>query len=120
MRFIVFVKATKASEAGEPPTAKEFADMNAFGESLMRDGVVLDGAGLRPSSSAVRITFDGGKPAVIDGPFAETKELVAGFTLLQARSKEEIVERMRNAPFARGQEIEIRQLFELEELEGKA
>ena len=115
MRFVVFVKATKASEAGEIPTPQEFADMNAFGEELMRDGLVLDGAGLKPTSTAVRISFAGGTPTVVDGPFTETKELVAGFSLLQASSQEEIVERMRHAPFTRGEEIEIRQIFELED-----
>jgi hypothetical protein len=115
MRFMVFVKATEQSEAGIPPTAEEFAAMEKFGEALARDGVVLAGAGLYPSSKGVRINFAGGKPTVIDGPFTETKELVAGFSILQARSKEEIVERLKHMPLWRGEEIEIRQIFEPED-----
>ncbi len=118
MRFLVLVKATKQSEAGELPTAKELANMGAFNETLVRDGVLLEAEGLQPSSKGARISYAGGKPVVTDGPFAETKELVAGFWLLQARSKEEIIERLSHCPFERGEEIEIRQLFEAEDFAG--
>jgi len=112
------VKASKESEAGEMPTAKELANMGAFNETLVRDGVVLDAGGLQPTSKAVRISYPGGKPVVTDGPFTETKELVAGFWILQGRSKEEIVERLKQCPFQRGEQIEIRQLFEPEDFAG--
>lgn len=118
MRFIVFVKATKESEAGDLPTKEMFAEMHAFNETLTRDGIFLAGEGLQPTSKATRIGFAGGKPAITDGPFAETKELVAGFWLLQGRSKEEIVERMSHAPFTRGETIEIRPFYELEDFKG--
>ncbi|HTZ55450.1 MAG TPA: YciI family protein [Candidatus Acidoferrum sp.] len=115
MRFLVMVKATK-EWAGELPTAA----MHAFNETLVRDGVLLAAEGLQPSSKGARISYDGGKPTVTDGPFAETKELVAGFWLLQARSKEEVIERLSRAPFERGETVEIRPLFEAEDFEGEA
>jgi hypothetical protein len=119
MRFVVLVKATKESEAGVMPSAEEFAAMDAFNEALARDGyVVQPGEGLHPSSKGARIRFAGGKPTVTDGPFAETKELVAGFGIVQARSKEEIVERLSQAPFTRGEEIEIRQIFDPSDFQG--
>jgi hypothetical protein len=116
MRFLVMVKATTASEAGQLPTKEELLKMGAFNETLVRDGVMLAAEGLRPSNNGARISYAGGRPSVTDGPFAESKELVAGFWLLQARSKEEIVERLKQAPFQRGEQIEIRQLFEAEDL----
>lgn len=117
MRFIVFVKSNKEVEAGRKPKREELAEMGAFNETLKRDGIFLAGEGLHPTSKASRISYAGGKPAVTDGPFTESKELVAGFWLLQARSREEIVERLSRAPFKRGEEIEIRQLFEAEDFE---
>ncbi len=118
MEFLVLVKATKESEAGEMPTREMLAPMGAFNDTLERDGIFLRGDGLKPTSQATRISFAGGKPTIIDGPFAETKELVAGFWLLQGRSKEEIVERMSHAPFTRGEQIEIRPIYDLEGCKG--
>jgi hypothetical protein len=114
MRFLMIVKASKESEAGVMPTEQELADMAKYNEQLVEAGAMLDGAGLHPSREGVRINFDGGKPRVIDGPFAETKELIAGYWLVQFKTKEECIEWARRVPFREG-EIEIRQLFELEE-----
>src|SRR6187401_3814715 len=114
MRFMLIVKASKESEAGVLPTGKELAEMGKFNEQMVKNGMMLAGEGLQASSKGARITFKGGKPTVVDGPFAETKELVAGFWLLQAKSKEEAVEWARRAPFVDGQ-IEVRQVFELED-----
>ena len=111
-RFMVIVKATPESEAGQLPTEQELAEMGAFNEELVKAGVMLAGEGLRDSSKGVRIRYDGrNKPTVIDGPFAETKELIAGFWIIETRSKEEAIEWMKRAPFRQG-EIEIRQVFE--------
>jgi hypothetical protein len=115
MRFLVLVKATKESEAGVLPTSEELARMGAFNQTLARDGVLLAAEGLQASSKGARMDFAGGRPVATDGPFSETKELVAGFWLLQARSKDELIERLSHAPFQRGEEIEIRQLFEPED-----
>jgi hypothetical protein len=114
MRFLVMVKATPESEAGQLPTAQMLARMGKFNESLAKDGVMLSAEGLHASSNGARMKFgDGGsEPRVTDGPFTETKELVAGFWILQGRSKEEIVERLKSCPFDRGEEVEIRQIFE--------
>jgi hypothetical protein len=112
MRFAVLVKASKESEAGVLPTREEFAEMTKFNERLVKDGVMLAGDGLHATSKGVRLRFDGGRTTVIDGPFAETKELVAGFWIVQAKSKAEVVERFMHAPFDGGQVIEIRQIFE--------
>jgi len=111
MRFLVMVKATELSEGGDAPTAREFANMDAFNQTLVRDGIFLDAGGLHPTSKASRISYAGGRPVVTDGPFAETKELVAGFWLLEARSKAELIERLSQCPFERGEEVEIRQLY---------
>jgi hypothetical protein len=120
MQFLVMVRATKESEAGEMPTAEMLSKMGAFNEGLVRDGIFLGAGGLKPSSKGTRISFAGGKPAVLDGPFTESKELIAGFWLLQARSQEEIVERISRAPFERGEQVEIRQLFEPQDFGGTA
>ena len=114
MRFMVMVKATKDSEAGVLPTREQFAEMGAFNEEMAKAGVMLSGDGLQASSKGARITFSGGKPTVIDGPFTESKELVAGFWLIQAKSKEEAIAWMSRAPFKEG-ELEIRQVFEAED-----
>ena len=114
MRFMLIVKASKESEAGIMPTEKELADMGKFNEQMVKNGMMLAGEGLQASSKGARVTFKSGKPTVVDGPFAETKELVAGFWLIQAKSKEEAVEWARRAPFVDG-EIEVRQVFELED-----
>lgn len=110
MRFLVMVKADREWN-GELPTK----GMGAFNEELVRDGVMLAAQGLHPSSKGARISYARPRPVVIDGPFAETKELVAGFWLVQARSKEEVIERFLHCPFERGEQIEIRQIFEIEE-----
>src|SRR5881398_3711617 len=112
MRFMVMVKATKDSEAGILPDEKLLADMGKFNEELAKAGVMLAGEGLQPSSKGARIRFSGVKRTVIDGPFAETKELVAGFWLWQCKSKEEAIEWLKRAPFDGGTEIELRQVFE--------
>jgi hypothetical protein len=113
MRFMVIVKASKESEAGVLPTEEALTAMGRFNEELVKAGVMLAGEGLQASSKGARLRFDkGGKRTVIDGPFAETKELVAGFWILQAKSKEEVIEWMKRAPFEPGDEIEIRQIFE--------
>lgn len=114
MRFMLIVKASKESEAGIMPTDKELADMGKFNEQLVKNGMMLAGDGLQASSKGARVTFKGGKPTVTDGPFAEAKELVAGYWIIQAKSKEEAVEWARRAPFVDG-EIEVRQVFELED-----
>lgn len=115
MRFAVLVKANKDSEAGELPSRKMLEEMDEFNEQLVKDGVMLAGEGLHASSKGVRLRFDGGRTTVIDGPFAETKELVAGFWIVQGKSKEEIVERFTHAPFDGGAVLEIRQIFEAED-----
>lgn len=116
MRFMVIVKASKESEAGALPPAEMLAEMGAFNEQLVKDGVMLLAAdGLQPSSKGVRLRFDAGRTTVTDGPFAETKELVSGFWVVQAKSKQEVIERFSHAPFGGGQELEIRPLYELED-----
>lgn len=115
MRFVILVKATKDSEAGVMPTAAELHAMGNFNEQLVNAGIMLAGEGLHPTSRAVRVRFDGGKPTTIDGPFTETKELVAGFWIWQVRSRDEALEWIKRAPFSRGEEVEIRQVFELED-----
>lgn len=115
MRFIVLVKATKESEAGVIPTSEQFEAMGKFNEGLAKDGVLLGGEGLRPTSNASRLRYDGGRTTVIDGPFAETKELVAGFWLVQGKSRQEVIERFMHVPFDRGETIEIREFYEAED-----
>ena len=115
MRFMVIVKANKDTEAGVMPTADELNEMGAFNVELEKAGMMLAGEGLHPTSKGARIRFDGKKRSVIDGPFAETKELVAGFWIIQAKSMDEAIEWMKKAPFQRGEEIEIRRVFEAEE-----
>lgn len=114
MRFILIVKATKDSEAGKMPTEAELAEMGKFNEEMAKAGVMLAGEGLHPSSKGARIQYAGKKRTVVDGPFAETKELIAGFWIIQARSREEAIEWMKRAPFEEGQ-VEIRQIFEAED-----
>ena len=114
MRFMVIVKADKDSEAGVLPTRELLAEMGKFNEELVKAGVMLAGEGLQPSSKGARVRFNGNKRTVVDGPFAETKELVAGFWLWQVRSKEEAIEWLKRAPFKEG-EVEIRQVFEADD-----
>jgi hypothetical protein len=117
MRFMVIVKATKDSEAGIMPSEERLAEMAKFNEEMVKAGVMLDGAGLQASSKGARIRFSGGSRTVIDGPFAETKELIAGYWIIQTRSREEAIEWMKRCPnpYNEDGEIEIRQVFELED-----
>ena len=114
MRFMVIVKANKDSEAGATPTKEMLTEMGKYNEELVKAGVMLAGEGLHASSKGARVKFSGGKQIVIDGPFAETKELVAGFWLWQVKSKEEAIEWLKRAPFE-DTEVEIRQVFEAED-----
>jgi hypothetical protein len=114
MRFMVIVKANKDSEAGVMPTEKMLTEMGKFNQELANAGVMLAGEGLHPSSKGARVKFAGGKTTVIDGPFAETKELVAGFWLWKVKSKDEAIEWLKRAPFD-DTEVEIRQVFEAED-----
>ena len=114
MRFMVIVKASKDSEAGVLPTREELAEMGKYNEELAKAGVMLAGEGLQASSKGARVRFEGNKRTVIDGPFTETKELIAGFWLWQVRSREEAIEWLKRAPFREG-EVEIRQVFESED-----
>ena len=111
MRFMVIVKANKDSEAGVLPTEKMLTEMGKFNEELVKAGVMLAGEGLHASSKGARVKFSGGNKTVIDGPFAETKELIAGFWLWQVKSLEEAIEWLKRAPFE-DTEVEIRQVFE--------
>ena len=117
MRFMAIVKANKESEAGMLPDPKLLADMGKFNEELSKAGVLLAADGLQPSSKGARVRFSGSKRTVIDGPFAETKELIAGFWMLQVKSKEEAIEWIKRCPnpMAGESEIEIRQVGELED-----
>src|SRR6266508_3347911 len=115
MRVLVIVKASKESEAGQMPTEKILADMNKFNEQLVNAGVMLAGEGLHPSSKGKRVKFSGAQRTVIDGPFAETKELVAGFWIWKVKSVDEAVEWLKKAPFDGGTEVEIRPIFETED-----
>jgi hypothetical protein len=120
MRFMIIVKATKDSEAGVMPEEKLLAEMAGYHEELAKAGMLLDGSGLQPSAKGWRVKYDGAKRTVVDGPFAETKELIAGYTLIQAKSRAEALEWTGRFPNPAGAgkqcEIEVRQLFELEDL----
>jgi len=111
---MVIVKANKDSEAGVMPSEKMLTDMGKFNEELVKAGVMLAGEGLHASSKGARVKFSGGKTTVVDGPFAETKELVAGYWMWQVKSKEEAIEWLKRAPFE-DTEVEIRQVFEAED-----
>ena len=115
MKLMVIVKSSAESEAGVMPSEQLLTEMGAFNESLVKAGVLLAGEGLHPSSKGVRVRFSGKERTVIDGPFAETKELIAGFWLLQVKSREEAIEWIKRAPFDGGAEIEIRKIFEPED-----
>jgi len=112
MRFMMIVKANKDSEAGVLPRKEMLAAMGKYNEELAKAGVMLAGEGLQASSKGARITFSGSKRTVTDGPFTETKELVAGFWLIQVKSKEEAIEWAKRVPFKEGEVLEIRQVFE--------
>jgi hypothetical protein len=112
MRFMAIVKANQDTENGVLPTEQELAEMGAFNEELVKAGVMLAGEGLHPSSKGVRIQYDkDGRGTVVDGPFAETKELIAGYWVLEVSSREEVIEWLKKAPFRDG-EVEVRQVFE--------
>lgn len=118
MRFMIIVKANSDTEAGAMPEESMLKVMGEFHEELVASGVLLDASGLRPSSQGFRVQYSGGKPAVIDGPFAETKELIAGYTLIQVKSKDEAIEWAKRFPNPHGTtdcHIEVRQLYELED-----
>lgn len=115
MRVMVIVKASAESEAGVLPSTEMLGQMGKFNEELAKAGVMLAGEGLQSSSEGKRVRFDGNKRSVIDGPFAETKELIAGFWLWQVRSMDEAVEWLKRAPFDAGTEVEIRRVFEAED-----
>ncbi len=119
MRFMMIVKANQDSEAGMPPDAKILAEMMQYNEELAQVGVLVDLAGLQPSSNGARVKFSGGKRLVMDGPFAETKELIAGYWLIRVNSRQEAIEWAKRAPapFGEGKEaeIELRQVFELDD-----
>ncbi len=118
MRFMLIVKATKDSEAGMLPDEKRLSDMTTFNEELVKAGVLLAGEGLHPSSRGARVRFAGTKRTVVDGPFSETKELIAGFWLIQVKSKEEAIEWVKRAPNpfpGIESDIEIRQVFEADD-----
>lgn len=115
MKFIVLVKANKDSEAGAVPDDAMLAAMGKFNEEMVKAGIMLDGQGLKPSKEGTRIRYSGKSRTIVDGPFPETKELVAGYWVLQCRTKEECIEWMKRAPFGEDTEIEIRPFFELED-----
>ena len=116
MRYMVLVKATAESETGEMPATPEvFEEMNRYNEELVKAGVLVAGEGLHPSSQGVRVRFDGRQRTVTDGPFAETKELVAGFWIWQCASLDEAIEWVRRAPMRDGEELEVRRVYEAED-----
>jgi hypothetical protein len=117
VRFMILIKANKTSEAGVMPDEKLLSDMGKFNEELVKAGVMLAGEGLHPSSKGARVRFSGSKRTVVDGPFAETKELIAGFWIWKVKSKEEAIEWVKRCPNPTGEEaeIEIRQIFEAED-----
>ena len=121
MRFMMLLKADTITEAGVLPTREDLEVMGKYNEELVKAGVLLDGAGLHPTSKGARVTFPGGKPQVTDGPFAETKELIAGYWVIQVKSKEEAIEWAKRVPLGplpgtdRVPEIELRQMFDLED-----
>ena len=115
MRFMVIVKANEDSESGAMPTEQELTEMGAYNEELVKAGVMLAGEGLHPSSRGFRVRYDAdGASTVVDGPFTETKELIAGYWILQVSSREEVEQWVRRAPF-RNDEIEVRQVFEADD-----
>ena len=115
MRFMIIVKADKSSEAGVMPDEKLLAEMGKYNEELAKAGIMLAGDGLHPSSKGARVRFDGKKRTVIDGPFSEAKELIAGYWIWQVKSREEAIEWLKRAPFDGGTEVELRQVFEADD-----
>ena len=117
MRFMILIKSNRNTEAGEMPSEKLLADMGRFNEELVKAGIMLSGEGLAPSSKGARVHFSGDRRKVVDGPFAETKELIAGFWIWRCKSKQEAIEWVKRCPNPTGEEaeIEIRQIFEAED-----
>ena len=115
MRFMMLVKANKDSEAGVLPDEKILSEMGKYNEELVKAGIMLAGEGLQPSSKGARVRFSGSKRTVIDGPFSETKELIAGYWIWRCASKDEAIEWLKRAPFDGGTEVELRQIAELED-----
>ncbi len=115
MRFMVIVPANAESESGKLPDAKILADMGEFNAKLVKAGVMLSGEGLHPSSKGARLTFKGGKVTVTDGPFVEAKELIAGYWIIQTKTRQEAIDWMKRAPFGGGISLELRQIFEPED-----
>jgi hypothetical protein len=113
MRFMMIVKADKNSEAGAMPSKELIQEMGKYNEELLKAGVMLAGDGLQPSSKGARVKFGKGKQTVTDGPFAETKELVAGFWIIEVKSKAEAIQWAKRIPFSNGEEVELRPFFEL-------
>jgi hypothetical protein len=116
MRFMMIVKASKDSEAGVMPSNELISEMTKFNEQMVNAGVMLDGAGLQPSSKSFRIRFNGTQRTVIDGPFAETKELIAGYWIIKVKSREEAIEWAKRSPFKDG-DLEVRPFYEMEDFE---
>lgn len=114
MRFMMLVKASEESEAGVMPSERELAEMGEYNEELVNAGILLAGDGLHPSSNGARVDFSDGMPNVTDGPFTEARELIAGFWIIQVKSREEAIEWARRVPFREGQ-VEVRQIFEAED-----
>ena len=115
MRFMVIVKASKESEAGEMPSTELMNEMGKYNEALVKAGIMEAGEGLHPSSKGVRVRFSGKERTVIEGPFPETEQMIAGFWLWKTESKQEAIDWLKRAPFDGGTEIELRQIFELED-----
>lgn len=114
MRFMMIVKGNQDSEAGVMPTEQELMEMGKYNEELVKAGVMLDGSGLHPTSKGFKVKFDGTKRQIVDGPFSEAKECIAGYWIIQVKSREEAIEWAKKIPF-RQDEVEVRQVFELED-----
>jgi hypothetical protein len=117
MRFMVLVPGDDASERGEMPSTELLEQMTKYNEELVKAGVMLGGDGLKPTSEAVKLRFEGGKSTVIDGPFTESKEIVAGYWIWECASREEAIEWLKRAPFDGGTEIQLRPIFELDDFD---
>jgi hypothetical protein len=119
MRFMVLVPGSPETEAGTMPSTEELAEMTKYNEELVKAGVMIAGDGLHPTSAGARIRFEGGERTVIDGPFTESKEIVAGYWIWECSSRAEAIEWLKRAPFGDGTEIELRQVFELEDFDAQ-
>jgi hypothetical protein len=117
MRFVVLVPGSRESEAGEMPSTADLEEMTRYNEELVKAGVVLAGDGLQPTSKGAKVRFEGGKRTVIDGPFTEAKEIVAGYWVWECASREEAIEWLKRAPFDGGMEVELRQVAEIDDFD---